>query len=1143
MKKNYLRVLIMFTKLSAYGFLLQTILFTTIFAMDSEAQVRSVKEVYVNLFLKSVKLEEALSQIEKQTNFVFVYAPGELSDDNLVNIAVRNKPVYEALFQLSKQARVKFKQVNQNISIHKMKDKDEAAPIEIIMQGFTVTGKVTAEDSEGLPGVSIVIKGTTTGTVSDFEGSYSIEAPSPNATLVFSFVGYTTEEIEINNRSVIDVSLVSDVRALEEIVVIGYGSQKKSLVTGAISSVSADDLETVSNSRIDQALQGRTSGVSITPTSGSPGSPTKIRIRGVSSNGNADPLFIIDGVRTGAEGMDFLSPNDVQSIEVLKDAASAAIYGAEGANGVIIVTTKSGQKNASEFIFSSQFGSQSVRPDMMKTMNPIQYQRYMAEAGMTNIPSEAEAQATVGTNWMDEVFSTAPIQNHSLSFRGGTNNSTFFLSGSYFDQDGIVGGSKSQFERYTFRINSSHDLKPWLSVGENLSYTNFQKAGVAEDDEFRSVLSSALSMDPYTPVIYTGALPANVTGLTDAEKALLRRDANGNLYGIPAYVDGEFGNPLQMIDMEKQRTNQSKILGNLYADIKPIAGLTVTTRLGIDAAWQRFHDWEPTYYQTAINQNTVATGEKDWEEWFNWQLEEFASYHTAFGRQNLTVLGGASIVKNDYNRIFGSYSGLFKEEGRWSQPDNVGNAGDRIGGTANTQVLLSFFGRLSYDFAQKYQFEATLRRDGSSLLAEGRQWGTFPSLSVGWVLSEENFFAQNNVVSYAKLRASWGQNGSLSNLDPGLWQASISTTVDDIIQYPNALGQYVFGAAPTQLPNSALTWETSEQIDIGLDLSFIDEQLELTVDYFKKTTQDLITKGNPPGFSGLGIPFLNAGNVENRGFEFELSFRSKPARTFRYEIAANMTTLKNEVTGLSSNGTPPDGADIGTHWRDATGFDLGQPVWYFRGYKTDGTFQDQEQVDAYMQKYSGYDAQPGDPVIVDVNDDKLISPADYTNIGNPHPNLYYGARVNLSYKGFDLLAFLQGQSGADVMLGFIRTDRGTANKPLFMYEERWTGANSTNSGYRASASGNVFTSDKMIYNGSYARIRQLQLGYTLPQMLLEGIGLSNVRFYVSLDNYFTFTNYPGFDPEAGSPDNNSIGIDRAVYPIPRSVLGGVSLSF
>lgn len=1133
----------MFTKLSAYGFLLQTLLFTTLVAMDSEAQVRSVKEVYVNLHLKSVKLEEALNQIEKQTSFVFVYAPGELNDDKLVDVVVRNKPVYEALFQLSKQAKVKFKQVNQNISIYKMKEKEEAAPVEIVMQGFTVKGKVTTEDdSGGLPGVSIVVKGSMTGTVSDSEGYYTIEAPSPNATLVFSFVGYTTEEIEIGNRSVINVALLSDVRALEEIVVIGYGSQKKSLVTGAISSVSADDLETVSNSRIDQALQGRTSGVSITPTSGSPGSPTKIRIRGISSNGNADPLFIIDGVRTGAEGMDFLSPNDVQSIEVLKDAASAAIYGAEGANGVIIVTTKSGQKNTSEFIFSSQFGSQSARPDMMKTMDPVQYQRYMAEAGMTNIPTEAEAQAADGTDWMEEIFTTAPIQNHSLSFKGGTNSSTFFLSGSYFDQDGIVGGSKSQFERYTFRINSSHDLKPWLTVGENLSYTNFKKTGVAEDDEFRSVLSSALSMDPFTPVIYRGALPPKVTGLTDAEKALLRRDGNGNIYGIPAYVDGEFGNPLLMIDLEKQRTNQSKILGNLYADIKPITGLTITTRLGIDAAWQRFHDWEPTYYQTAINQNTVATGEKDWEEWFNWQLEEFASYTATIGRQSVTVLGGASIVKNDYNRIFGSYSGLFKEEEIWSQPDNVGNAGDRIGGTTNTQVLLSFFGRLSYDFAQKYQLEATIRRDGSSLLAKGRQWGTFPSASVGWVLSEEDFFVKNNVVSYAKLRASWGQNGSLSNLDPGLWQASISTTVDDIIQYPNANGEYIFGAAPTQLPNPDLTWETSEQVDIGLDLTFF-ERLELTVDYFNKTTKDLITKGNPPGFSGLGIPFLNAGNVENRGIEFELSFHSKPARTFQYEISANMTTLKNEVTGLSSNGTPPDGADIGTHWRDATGFDLGQPVWYFRGYETDGIFQTEEQVTAYKQQYSGYDAEPGDPVIVDVNGDKLISPADYTNIGNPHPNLYYGARVNLKYKGFDLLAFLQGQSGADVMLGFIRTDRGTANKPLFFYEDRWTGPNSTNSGFRASASGNVFTSDKMIYSGSYARIRQLQLGYTLPQMLLEGIGLKHVRVYLSFDNYFTFTSYPGFDPEAGSPDNNSIGIDRAVYPIPRSVLGGLSLSF
>lgn len=1134
----------MFTKLSLYGFLLQTLLFTTMIAMNSEAQVRSVKDVYVNLYLKSVHLQEALTQIERQTNFVFVYAPGELEDGNLVDVTVRNKPVYDVLFQLSKQARVKFKQVNQNISIHKLKEKEEAAPVEIIMQGFTVSGKVTAEDNaEGLPGVSIVVKGTTSGAVSDYEGKYEINAPSPDAVLVFSFVGYTTREIAINNRSVIDISMALDIRALEEIVVIGYGSQKKSLVTGAISSVASEDLETVSNSRIDQALQGRTSGVSITPTSGSPGSGTKIRIRGVSSNGNADPLFIIDGVRTNAEGMDFLSPNDVQSIEVLKDAASAAIYGAEGANGVIIVTTKSGNRNISEFMFSSQVGSQSVRADMMETMNPVQYQQYLSEAGLTNIPTAAEAQAATGTSWMKEVFSNAPLRNHSLSFRGGTNSSSFFLSGSYFLQDGIVGGSQSQFERYTFRINSSHDLKSWLTVGENIAYSNYEKTGISEDDEFRSVLVSALSLDPFTPVVYRGPLPANVTGLTEAEKALLRKDSKGNTFGIPAYVDGEFGNPLEELDREKRRTNQNRIIGNLYADIKPISGLTITTRLGVDGSWQRFHDWEPTYYQTAINQNTVATGEKDWKESFTWQLEEFASYNRIIGRQTFTILGGASIVKSDSNRVFGSYSGLFREEERWSQPDNVGNTGDRIGGTTETEVLLSFFGRISYDFAQKYHLETTVRRDGSSLLAEGQQWGTFPSISAGWTLSEESFFPKNRNFNYAKIRASWGQNGSLSNLDPGLWQPSISTSVDAIIQYANASGEYLFGAAPTQLPNPELTWETSEQIDIGLDLSFLDEQLQLTIDYFDKTTKDLITKGNPPGFSGLGIPFINAGNVDNTGFEFELAYRSNPVKDFQYEISTNLTTLKNEVTGLSSSGTPPEGTDIGTHWRDATGFALGEPVWYFRGYQTDGIFQDQEEVDAYVAEYDGYDAQPGDPIIVDVNGDNLISPADYTNIGNPHPNLYYGARVNLKFKGFDLLAFLQGQSGNDVLMGFIRTDRGTANKPLFLYEDRWTGQNSTNSGFRASTSGNVFTSDKMIYDGSYARLRQLQLGYSLPETVLERTGIKNVRLYVSLDNYFTFTKYPGFDPEAGSADNNSIGVDRAVYPIPRSILGGLTLSF
>ena len=1018
-------------------------------------------------------------------------------------------------------------------------------------QEVSVSGTVTDEFGEPLPGVSILLKGTSVGTISDMNGKYSLSVPSEDATLVFSFVGYTTEEIQLNGRSTIDLSMNPDITSLEEIVVVGYGEQKKSLTTGAISSVKAEELETVSVGRIDQALQGRTAGVNITPTSGSPGSGTKIRIRGVSSNGASDPLFIIDGVRTGAAGMDYLSPNDIASIEVLKDAASAAIYGAEGANGVVIITTKQGEAGAGEISYNGQYAVQSVDPDFMPMMNAQQYQQYMEAAGVAGAPTQGDVSGIgEGTDWFDEMFQTAPQQSHSVSFNGGTEKSSYFVSGTAFLQDGIVGGNKSSFDRYTLRLNSSHQLKDWIKVGENLSYSYISRRGISENTEFGSVVGSALGLDPITPVKYSGApYPAHVQAAIDQGHPLATDD-NGNYYGISNFVRGEFVNPLASVDLEKGKTTQNKILGNIYLELTPFKGFKFTSRAGIDAAFQRNHDWTPTFWYSSENLNTIATGSDSWDEWYTVQWENFASYDRSFGEHNFTFLLGQAIQKYTYNRLNGSYSGLFREQDKWSYGDFVPDDVDRIGSFLETRTLASFFGRINYDYEGKYLFNATIRRDGSSMLAEGNKWGTFPSFSAGWVISEENFFPSgiSNVVDYFKIRASWGQNGSLSNLYPGQWLNSVSTNVGGLIRYPipgGDEGVYLVGAAPTNLPNPNLTWETSEQLDIGADFTFFNNQLDFSVDYYHKTTKDLITPGVAPDFVGADIPFANAGDVLNKGFEFELAYRNSPTSEFQYEISANLTTLDNEVTYLDPNYPILDGASVGTGWGGATRVVEGYPVWYFNGYKTDGIFQNQEEVNDYLAGgLTGYTPAPGDPRIVDVNEDNQISPADQTYIGDPHPDFYYGVRVNLKYKGFDLLCFLQGQSGNEILMGFNRIDRPTSNKPLFFYEDRWTGDGSTNEWFAPNTSSTqTYSSDLMVFNGSFARIRQLQLGYTIPTMALETIGFKSARAYISLDNFFTFTNYPGFDPEAGSNDNNSIGIDRGVYPVPRVAMLGLSFTF
>jgi TonB-linked SusC/RagA family outer membrane protein len=650
-------------------------------------------------------------------------------------------------------------------------------------------------------------------------------------------------------------------------------------------------------------------------------------------------------------------------------------------------------------------------------------------------------------------------------------------------------------------------------------------------------------MDPLTPVTYTGALPGIVQNAIAAGMPLVKDD-NGNYFGLSQYVLGEYANPLARIHSTHGSTVQNKVVGNIYADIEPVKGLKFTTRFGIDAAFQREHGWTPTYWYSSEKLNTVAGG-YDWgNNWFNWQWENFANYQRKIGNHNFTVLAGTSAVKRMWNYLGGTFSGLFKEEDRFSYADFVPNTQDRIASNATVSTLSSYYGRLSYDFKSKYLLNATVRRDGSSLLSTNNQWRTYPSMSLGWVLSNESFYPSglSDIMNSFKARASWGQNGSIANVLIGQWQAAITT---QNIRYPDANNNYLIGAAPSNLENSNLKWETSEQIDFGADISFLRSRLLFSVDYYKKTTKDLLTPGTAPLFAGNILTVVNGGNVENKGWELDLSYRDKTSGDFRYEIAGNLSTLHNKVTYLDPNVSEILGAGIGTGW-NATAFKLGNPIWYFRGYKTAGIFQTQDEVTKYLNTtgITGYNPKPGEPVVVDVNGDKQISVADQTYIGSPHPKFIYGGRVNLAYKGFDFIAFIQGQSGNDILMGFNRIDRPTANKPAFFYNNRWTGAGSTNTWFAPNTSNAyIYNSDLMIFNGSYARVRQLQLGYTLPAPLAGRLKTKTARVYVSLDDFFTFTNYPGLDPEAGSSNANSLGIDRGVYPVPRKVLAGLSITF
>ena len=989
-----------------------------------------------------------------------------------------------------------------------------------------ITGSVTTEKGEPIPGVSIIVKGTTTGTITDISGNYSFDAPETATTLVFTYVGMITEEVLIGNQSVINVVLKEAAVGLDEVVVIGYGAKKKSLVTGAISSVKAADLKTTSSSRADQAIQGKTAGVMVLATSGSPGASSKIRIRGTNSNANSNPLFIVDGMKTG--DINNIDPGDIESMEVLKDAASSAIYGTEGSNGVILVTTKSGKSGKGVVNYDFQFGNQSVRSDM-KMMDATQYKQWMTESGQTT-----QDRFGANTNWLDQVFQTAPMQKHHLSFSGGNDKTVYMLSGSYLTQDGIVGGDKANYKRYTSRLNLKSDVKKWLEVGGNFSYSHSNQENVGQDDEYRSLVNSALLIDPLTPVTYTGT-PAHVQTLLNGGNVIVK-DGSGNYFGLTENVSGEMANPLAVLTTYHNTTAQDKLMGTGYATIKPFKGFSFTSRIGVDLTYQNQHSWAPLYYFSTESQNATTNVSDNLNKWNTWLWENFATYNKEIGDHSFTLMAGYSAqeYKGD---VYTMYSAPMVAEG-----DDYANQGsttsdlyDRTGGTPQQSTMASLFGRLSYSYKGKYLLEGSVRRDGASEFPTDAKYAVFPAVSAGWVVSKEDFFT-TGLVSYFKVRGSWGANGSKGNLagneDKELWSLAG-------IKYPDATGTYQSGAQIGKLVNKDLKWEKTVMTDIGIDLRLLNNKINFTADYYSKNTENLIAPGTFPMSTGGGMPSVNAGTVSNKGFEFELGYTNQD-NAFIYGGSLNFSTLNNEVTKLNVD-APVSGANVRGY--NLTWFEQGQPIWYFKGYKTDGIFDSKAEADAYNTTY-GTAFQAGDPIIVDVNDDKTISPTDQTNIGSPHPKIIYGGSINMAYNGFDFNLAFQGVAGNDIFMGWYRTDKNLSNKPAYLFEDRWTPTNTGASSPRAdNASDYVYRSDIMVSNGSYMRIKQLQLGYTLANSVSSKFGVNSLRAYISLDDYFTITKYKGLDPEAGSNNNQSQGVDRGLYPIAAKFLFGLSASF
>ena len=1014
-------------------------------------------------------------------------------------------------------------------------------------QTFSLKGSVTsAKDGQTLTGVTVVVKGTTNrGAITDGQGNYSISVRN-GETVSFSFVGMEPQSMVVSSsQKVLNIKLVESVSSLDEIVVVGYGTQKKSVVSGAITTVKAVDLESMPVNRIEQALQGRTSGLTIAASSGAPGAGSTVRVRGTTSINGSDPLYVVDGVPVDVGGIDFLNQSDIESIDVLKDAASAAIYGTKAASGVILITTKKGKSGAMKVDYNAYYGTQAPARKL-SLLNATQYatlrnESSVAAGGSILFPNPQSL--GVGTDWQGAIFNKdARIQNHELSISGGNDKSTYYTSFGYFNQEGIISPSISNYKRYTIRLNTNHKIKNWLTFGNNLAYSYIKsQGGVSTNTEFGGQLSSAINLDPITPLVITDPAIANAAPYSTNP---VYRDANGNPYAISKYVGQEMTNPLAQMKTQAGNYGWShNFVGNVFAELEPIKGLKLRSSLGAKLAFYGGESFGQIYYLSANNSNLLNNNfSRNTNYGLIWNWDNTISYTRAIGKHNLSGLLGTGAQSSSATGLSANYLGLpvsnFNDA---SMNYSLANA-NKIGGGWENQpyTLSSYFGRITYDYAGKYLFTGILRIDGSSRFGSNNKYGKFPSVSVGWNPYLEDFWPKNDIVNTLKIRGSYGVNGS-----DNIGSFAYVSTIGGGRNYILGNNGIVIGYSPNAPANPDLKWEQTTQSNIGFD-AVLFKNFSLTFDiYQKKTTGMLLSVQLPMYVGAAGSPIGNIADMTNKGIELEVGYHGQ-LNEFKFDVKANASYLKNNVTYLGADKKFLTGATFQASSYEISRTAIGQPIGSFYGFQTLGVFQTQAQVNSYVGKDGKPiqpNAKPGDFKWADLDGDGAITTADRTYIGDPTPDFTYGFTANASWRNFDFVLFGQGVSGNKIFQGLRRLDIITANYQTSALA-RWTGPGTSNSYPRLvdnDPNGN-FTNPSSFYleSGAYFRIKTLQLGYTFSNTIIKKVGLQKARFYVSCNNLVTFTKYTGYDPEIGG---GSYGIDRGIYPQARSFMLGVNVTF
>lgn len=1111
----------------------------------SSFTTQAKQNVSISLNKPQTTIRDVLNEIEKKTDYSFVYNDRIIDANKIVSISTKDKALVAILDEVFEESNVAYTILDNQIVLSKSADAED-----VNQQKRTVKGSI--KDAEGieLTGVSIIVKGEKIGTTSDLDGNFSLEVPD-NATLVLSYIGYLPQEVKVGDKTSLNITLKEDNQALDEVVVVGYTTQKKADLTGAVSSVKMSNLTDMSTSGINSALQGRMSGVTVLQSSGAPGAGTSIRIRGMGTFGNNDPLYVIDGMP--ADNMNDVNPSDIDRIDVLKDAASAAIYGSRAANGVVIIQTKKGSKSDKVNITFNTYQGFSTPQKKLKLLNAkernmIHLEAYENDFNSLINPTQKQidtynkniayyktpfAQDT-RTNWQDEVFSDAAYQgNYDLSVAGGTEKVKYNIMAGHLNQNGIL--KETNFARTTFRVNTETEIIKNLKFGENLMITH-SKQKIVPDMSASGAIISALRADP-SVTIY---------------------DEDGD-YSGSGELGADIQNPVGIVNRADRKRTRDRIFGNIYAQYKFFNDFTLKTDFGYD--WSK---WQDKWFNSRVPEagrasDTNELTQRDWQS-TRWINTTTLKYDKVINQHKLMVLGGFSYEEYDMDYTNARGTDFISED----PSQRYLSAATKIAwmqGGREQWALQSYFTRLDYSFADRYLLSVNFRADGSSKFSKDNRWGYFPSVSGGWRISEEPFFEslKSSSIENLKIRASWGKLGNQNIFSNYPTKVIIQNTTDKD-GYNVVFGQEenaTIGRYEASMANPNLKWEVSTQTDLGFDVSFLGK-FEFGFDYYTKKATNVLIQVPAPSLAGLTEdPWRNAAEVQNKGIDLNLSYNTKVSG-LDLNVYGNLSTVKNKVLSLGTGNS-----SIFTSSYQGTNISrtrVGDPIAHFYGYKTGGIFRSEEEVNNYRNSKGELyqpNAKPGDLKFLDVNGDDKIDGNDRTNIGSGFPKFTYGLGADLAYKGFDLSFFFQGVSGYDIF-NALKYEGMFVNPRYNQYSDiqnRYHPVNNPNGNLPRvtidDANGNKQMSDYYVDKGDYLRLKSLTVGYSLDRNLVKKIGIQKVRFYITMQNLFTITKYKGYDPDLGEAyaDDvdvsgvSEVGVDRGQFPQPKSFIMGLNINF